>query len=62
MYRLTLAEMESVFRFDRGSDEATIYTSDPAWIRRLEQMSREPPFLLRFEGTNMRGGTNVQRI
>ena len=35
------SEQEVVIRFDNESDEATIYTSHPVWMRKLEKYAAE---------------------
>lgn len=39
MHKPTLDEQETIIRFDRGSDTASIYTSDPSWMRKLDDLA-----------------------
>ena len=43
---LTLAEMETSILLDKASDKASIYTADPAVIRRLKRL---PAYTLKRE-------------
>lgn len=36
---MTREEQETIIRFDRAEDEATIYTADPSIMRRLKGLS-----------------------
>lgn len=39
MYRLTQDEQETIIRYDRASDKASIYTADPVVMRRLDDLA-----------------------
>lgn len=39
MYRMTLDEQETIIRYDRAGDTATIYTADPVVMRRLDDLA-----------------------
>lgn len=40
-YNLSPAERETIIRYDASSDLATVYTSDPAEIRKLDRIAAE---------------------
>ena len=44
-YKLSLAEMETTINFDRSSETANIYTTDPVMMRKLDKLARETPIL-----------------
>jgi hypothetical protein len=39
MYKLTREEMETTINFDKSSPTASIYTADPAMIRKLDKLT-----------------------
>lgn len=43
MYSPTREEQETIIRFDRSSDTATIYTADPVIIRKMDKLMSESP-------------------
>lgn len=38
--KLTLAEQETIILWDRAGQEATVYTHEPAWKRRLAELEK----------------------
>ena len=41
MYKLTREEMETTINFDRSSDTANIYTTDPVMMRKMDKLAQE---------------------
>ena len=54
MYKLSKAEMQTHITWDAEQKQATVYTCDPATIRKLDRMVRECPDTYRciWEGQN----------
>lgn len=42
-YHQSAVEQEVIINFDRAGDEASLYTADPIWIRKMDKLVKDHP-------------------
>ena len=47
--KLSRYEQEAVINLNAGEDEATVYTANPVWIRKMDKLHREFPEITRLK-------------
>lgn len=47
--KLSRYEQEVVINLNADEDEATIYTANPAWIRKMDKLHREFPEIIQLK-------------
>ena len=56
MYRLKKVEQETIVNFNEQESRADVYTYNPAWIRKLRQLSAQFPKDVKIERPEKHGG------
>ena len=47
--KLSRYEQEVVINLNADEDEATVYTANPAWIRKMDKLHKEFPNIIRLK-------------
>ena len=47
--KLSRYEQEVVINLNADEDEATVYTANPAWIRKMDKLHKEFPDIIRLK-------------
>ena len=47
--KLSRYEQEVVIKLNDDEDEATVYTANPAWIRKMDKLHKEFPNIIRLK-------------